>query len=147
MIRTLQPVFVDTIPKEIEAGKLYISRKYETAIHKCCCGCGQKVVTPFSPTGWQLFEEGDLVSLRPSIGNWSFPCQSHYWITRSKVEWSYQMTQEEIQAGRRSDRRMKERYYRTGNTKVLDTKVESVPSTETSGKVGFWEKLKRWLFG
>jgi hypothetical protein len=31
--------------------------------------------------------DGKTISLDPSIGNWSFPCQSHYWITSSEVRW------------------------------------------------------------
>jgi len=29
-----------------------------------------------------------VVSLAPSIGNWSFPCNSHYWITGNEVRWA-----------------------------------------------------------
>ena len=49
-MKTLNHKFVDKIPEEIEEGILYVSIPYETAIHKCCCGCGSEVVTPISPT-------------------------------------------------------------------------------------------------
>jgi hypothetical protein len=49
--------------------------------------CGNEVVTPFSPTDWELTFDGKTISLYPSIGNWSLRCQSHYWITKNKVEW------------------------------------------------------------
>ena len=53
-----------------------MSIPYATAVHLCACGCGNKVVTPFSPAEWQLTYDGDTVSLSPSIGNWQFPCKS-----------------------------------------------------------------------
>jgi hypothetical protein len=77
--------FVDYMPDVPQEGTLYISIRFATAIHKCCCGCGNEVVTPLSPTDWKLIFDGDTVSLDPSIGNWSFPCQSHYWIRRNNV--------------------------------------------------------------
>ena len=73
---TLQPKFVEFIPKDLEDGIIYISMEYATATHKCVCGCGLRVVTPFSPTDWTLIYDGKSVSLDPSIGNWSFPCGS-----------------------------------------------------------------------
>lgn len=100
MTAVLEPEFVEFIPEVLEDGKLYISRTYATAVHRCCCGCGHKVVTPLSPTGWRLTVEGALGSLHPSIGNCGFPCQSHYWIRRNAVRWPYPMTPEEIDAGR-----------------------------------------------
>ena len=86
-MRKLSHKFVKNIPEYIENGIIYISMDYATAIHKCCCGCGEEVVTPFSPTDWNLVFDGETISLYPSIGNWSFPCHSHYWITKNKVEW------------------------------------------------------------
>lgn len=79
--------FTKFIPENLEDNTLYISVEYSTAIHKCACGCGNKVVTPFSRDDWRLIFKGDVVSLRPSIGNWNFPCKSHYWITDSAIEW------------------------------------------------------------
>ena len=38
---------------------------------RCCCGCGEEVVTPFSPAQWQMSFDGEAVSLHPSIGNWN----------------------------------------------------------------------------
>jgi hypothetical protein len=79
--------FVKSVPEKLENGVLYISMEYRTAIHNCCCGCGEQVVTPFSPRLWKMAFDGKTISLYPSIGNWSFPCRSHYWITSSEVEW------------------------------------------------------------
>jgi hypothetical protein len=83
----LVPAFVEFLPDELESGKLYISMQYATASHKCCCGCGRDVVTPISPTDWQLAFDGRSLSLTPSIGNWSYPCRSHYWIRHNRVVW------------------------------------------------------------
>lgn len=146
MIRTLQPEFVESIPKDPDDGKLYISRKYSTAVHKCCCGCGQKVVTPLRPTDWQLSVRGDRVSLWPSIGNWSFPCRSHYWIVNNQIEWSYDMNQQEIDAVRRQDVRMKDRFIRTGTIDPPD-QPPAVDTDNTPHSDGLWETVKRWLFG
>jgi len=87
MIRTkrLQHEFVEFIPETLEHAKLYISMEFATASHKCCCGCGREVVTPFSPRDWKMTFDGETVSLSPSIGNWKFPCRSHYFIRRDQV--------------------------------------------------------------
>ena len=84
-MKTMQHKFVEFIPDVIEEGVLYISIEYCTAIHKCVCGCGNEVVTPLSPTDWELTFNGKTVSLDPSIGNWSFKCQSHYWIAKNSI--------------------------------------------------------------
>jgi hypothetical protein len=80
--------FVEHIPDEVATGILYVSIPFATAIHLCCCGCGEEVVTPLSPTDWSLTFDGVSVSLHPSIGNWSFACQSHYWIKRNEGAWA-----------------------------------------------------------
>ncbi len=71
--------FVDVVPGQLERETLYVSIPFATAAHLCLCGCGHEVVTPLSPTDWRLIFDGATVSLEPSIGNWSYPCQSHYW--------------------------------------------------------------------
>lgn len=86
----LVPVFCDLVPDKLEQGVLYVSEKYETAIHLCACGtCGIQTVTPFNiATGWSYERDSmDRVTLRPSIGNQQFPCKSHYWITANQVQW------------------------------------------------------------
>lgn len=84
-MKTLHHEFVDLIPDQIEVGIIYISLNYCTAVHKCVCGCGNEIVTPISPSGWQLTFNGETISLYPSIGNWYLPCRSHYWINKGKV--------------------------------------------------------------
>ena len=80
--------FVKSVPEHLDDGVLYISIEYATVIHKCCCGCGKEVVTPLSPKDWKLTFDGETISLSPSIGNWNFNCQSHYWIRNNLVEWA-----------------------------------------------------------
>lgn len=103
--------FVEFIPDELQERTLYISLTYCTAVHKCCCGCGREVVTPLSPTGWQLTFDGKTVSLHPSIGSSSLPCQSHHFITKSKVIWAPKWTKKQIARCRAREARTKERYY------------------------------------
>ncbi len=96
----LRHEFVEIIPDLLRDGVVYVSVLYATAVHKCCCGCGGEVVTPISRTDWQLTFDGESISLHPSIGNWSFACQSHYWIRRNEVRWAPRWSQERIAAGR-----------------------------------------------
>jgi uncharacterized protein DUF6527 len=113
--------FVEFIPSELQEGVLYISIPYATAVHKCACGCGNKVVTPISPVDWQLLFDGDTVSLTPSIGNWQFPCHSHYWIKSNKVRWSGAWSPEQIAEGSKREARDRERYF--ANRHVVDDTV------------------------
>lgn len=110
-ITSLRHAFVENAPEQLEPGVLYVSLRYNTALHLCCCGCGAEVVTPISPTDWQLVYNGVAVSLFPSVGSWQLPCRSHYWVRYGRVEWSYQMTQAEIDAGRRRDAALKAMYF------------------------------------
>jgi Family of unknown function (DUF6527) len=103
--------FVEYIPAELVEGVLYISIPFRTAVHRCACGCGNKVVTPISPADWQLFYDGDTVSLTPSIGNWGFPCRSHYWIKTSRIRWSHAWTDGQIAAGRARDDHGRTQYF------------------------------------
>lgn len=115
--------FVDFIPERLEAGVLYISRRYRTASHLCCCGCGLEVVTPLNEAKWQVSERGGEVWLRPSIGNWSFPCQSHYWIEGGRVRWDGTMSASAIAAVRRRDRRDAERLVAGARTPGLPRRL------------------------
>lgn len=104
----LRPEFVECIPEQLEDGVLYISRRYCTSMHLCCCGCGSEVVTPLNPAGWTLeVTNGDL-TLHPSIGNWSLPCRSHYLIRQGRVMWARAMSRQEIEDGRLRDQRLRD---------------------------------------
>jgi hypothetical protein len=99
----IAPEFVDLIPDRLEDGVLYISIGYGTAAHACCCGCGREVTTPLTRADWRLIFDGESVSLQPSIGNWSFPCQSHYFVTMNRIRWVEAWSPEQIAEGRRLD--------------------------------------------
>ena len=137
--------FVDYIPDDVKEGTVYVCVAFATAVHKCCCGCGNEVVTPLSPTDWKLIFDGQTISLDPSIGNWSFPCESHYWIRRNKVVWSRKWSREEIEAGRAHDRVAKQTYFdrRTSPSEgVRGAAGES--SRETKSKERVWQRLRKW---
>lgn len=107
-----QHKFVDYIPNKIEEGILYISLDYGAVIHKCACGCGSEVNTPLTPTGWKMIYNGEAISLKPSVGNWSFDCKSHYWITNNEVEWSLKWSDETISEVRAAEDSERKEYYR-----------------------------------
>lgn len=130
----MQHEFVVCIPDQLREGVLYISLPYATAAHKCACGCGSEVVTPFSPTDWHMLFNGETISLAPSIGNWSFPCRSHYWIEQGRVVWAPAMSDEAIAAGRSVDARRKTAYYDVVETKAAN---EQRPSR--------WKSFLGWL--
>jgi hypothetical protein len=106
MIRrsTLTHEFVEHVPDVLVDGTVYVSVRFATAVHLCCCGCGNEIVTPISPADWHLNFDGASVSLYPSIGNWSLRCRSHYWIRKNRVVWAHSWTAKEIAAGRAFDR-------------------------------------------
>jgi hypothetical protein len=108
---SINPKFVKYIPKDIEEGFLFISLPFQTAIHKCPCGCGKEVVTPITPLGWKLIKNKETVTLKPSIGNWDFPCRSHYWIIKNEIVWARNWTDTQIAANRVKDQKALRRYY------------------------------------
>lgn len=141
-INSLTHEFVTAIPEKVQEGTIYISLEYATAIHKCFCGCGHEVVTPISPTDWKVTFDGVSVSLSPSIGNWSFACQSHYWIDRNRVRWAAPMTKEQIAAVRMSDRRNKERQYGMNHSPPPCVQPVAAPDSGT-----IVARFFRWLKG
>ena len=85
---TYRHEFVDAFPERLDDGILYVSVEFGSAAHRCLCGCGSEVYTRLSPKDWLMIYDGETISLDPSIGNWSFPCQSHYWLERGRVSWA-----------------------------------------------------------
>jgi hypothetical protein len=116
--------FVKVIPDSLDEGTVYITIHYNTAIHKCVCGCGNEVGTPLSSNDWELSYNGESISLYPSIGNWSFECQSHYWIRNSKVVWAEKWSKNQIEENRKKDIVKKEEDFKRA------------PSRQT-----FWSKI------
>ncbi|WP_280355525.1 DUF6527 family protein [Pseudomonas sp. BN414] len=149
-VRQLTPHFVERFPEQLQPGVLYLAMEFVSAAHSCACGCGRKVITPFSPTDWQMVFDGETVSLRPSIGNWSFPCRSHYWIRSNRIEWAAAMSQVSIERGRERDVHAKALH---AAAKKADDQAEQRPVDQqlpASGKAPAsvaeaWGKFKAWL--
>jgi hypothetical protein len=120
---------------------LYVCIPYTTVVHRCCCGCGREVVTPLGPTDWRVTFDGETVSLEPSIGNWSFPCRSHYWIVRNRVRWARTWTSAEIDAGRSSNALAKARGFDAVGSRGTDGR----PATPGSARDGLLEGILRLL--
>jgi hypothetical protein len=136
--------FVEFLPDKLEDGKLYISIPYATVTHRCCCGCGNEVVTPLSPTDWKLIFNGQTISLDPSIGNWSFPCQSHYWVRNNAVRWDHKWSKAKVAAGRAYDHAAKQDYFGTSNPQP-EPMAELTPISEKQKPLlNLWHKLKWW---
>jgi hypothetical protein len=140
----LRHEFVEFIPDELEQGIIYISIRFATASHLCCCGCGNKVVTPIRPTDWRLIFDGKNVSLEPSIGNWSFPCQSHYWMRNNQVNWAPKWSREQIERGRRHDRHAKEGYFELTTDETAAHTTAEAPGAGAP-KRGLWSVVKSWF--
>lgn len=131
--------FVEFIPQEMKERTLYIAMEYGTASHKCFCGCGAEVVTPLSPTAWQISFDGERVSLIPSIGSWGLPCKSHYWIRRSSVEWSYPMSTAQIAAVKQRDKDDTLRYHGIPQHSTTEHK-HIAPQSK-----GLWNRFISWF--
>ena len=140
----LTPQFVEYIPERLEVGRLYISERYHIAVHLCCCGCGEEVVTPLSRADWQLHKAGDKVSLHPSIGNWNFACKSHYWIRGNRVMWAGALNSKRIKLVQEKDRRDKALYIEAVNAeKQAIHKISDVPNLglQTPVKEGLMTRI------
>ena len=153
-VSVLRPEFVEFIPRELEEGVLYISDRYQTASHKCACGCGEKVVTPLSPADWQLQKDpAGLVSLHPSIGNWNHPCRSHYWIRKNRIQWAGPMSAREIARVKQKDLADKARYIEQNNQKkaMHPTGNSQHPiATSAEQQIDSWKRFVNgvlWLVG
>jgi hypothetical protein len=119
----LQHKFIKNAPDTLEDGVVYVSIEYASVIHKCCCGCGEEVVTPLAPKEWKLTYDGESITLYPSIGNWKFKCRSHYLIINNRVVWP-----DEFKSTKR-------------HFKTKGAKSNAVPN-KPQGKVRKW-----WWFG
>ncbi|MGO6939475.1 DUF6527 family protein [Rhizobium johnstonii] len=117
----------------MDDGVIYISDEFGIAAHNCCCGCGVKVVTPLKPGKWAMRNDNGIVTLHPSIGNWSSACQSHYVISKNRVQWARAFSQAEIQSNRECDQRVSAAAHAQRQAQELGF----------FGKV--WKRFKTWL--
>ena len=144
--QTLEHRFVRNVPRELDPGVLYIAMEYATAVHSCCCGCGDRVVTPFTPTDWRMTFDGESVSLHPSVGNWNQKCRSHYVIQRSRVLEAGSWTNAQIEAERLRDKTAKAAHYReqnevqTGNSRPTEGAASTTPAAQN-----IWSRVKSWF--
>ena len=141
--------FVEFIPDhhQLQDGTIYVSIPYATAVHKCCCGCGEEVVTPLSPTSWQMTFDGETISLYPSIGNWNLPCRSHYWIRQDRVQWAPRWSQKEINLQKTYETQMHKQHYR-GDELPVEKSINptSASPMENKSEQNFWARLIKQLF-
>lgn len=149
--KTLDHSFVDSFPDPLVPGILYVSFEYGSAAHSCCCGCGEEVVTPLTPTDWNITFDGETITLHPSVGSWTLPCRSHYVIRRNKVIEAPPWSDAEIAAERRRDRQAKTRHFGqptldVGGTTPLDQQIatEMQPSAPEQR---WWQRLAAWWNG
>lgn len=142
-IKRLTPQFVEHFPETLIPGELYLAMEFATAAHLCACGCGNKVITPFSPTDWQMSFDGETVSLKPSIGNWAFRCRSHYWVRSGRIEWAGDMSQEAINAGRKRDAQSKAQ--QPPRSISGDFRQQAPSAHEQIQTPSILGKLKKWL--
>jgi hypothetical protein len=96
--------FVDLLPPVLAEGVVYISLEHRTVVHNCASGCGQRVILGLSPAQWSLTFDGETISLNPSIGTGSLPCNSHYWIRNNQVIWARPLTASQTMRSQRADR-------------------------------------------
>ena len=142
----LEHQFVKHIPDELEPGVLYVSMEYGTAAHKCCCGCGEEVVTPFTPTDWKMIFDGETVSLNPSIGNWTLACRSHYVIKRGRVIEAGPWTDKQVEVERRRDRAAKSRFYDVAEPAELIA-IASQTESPAQTRASLLERIFHWIRG
>lgn len=76
---------VDRLPKALDGNVVYHCKEFEVAALLCACGCGHRV-SLLVPDSHQVFDEGGLATIRPSISVCDAPCKAHYIITAGKVE-------------------------------------------------------------
>ena len=138
--------FIEFIPRELEANTIYVSIPYATVIHNCCCGCGNRVVTPLSPTDWKLIFDGRSISLEPAIGNWSFACRSHYWIKKNRAVWSDEWADEEVAEARREDVQARAVYYSNKNAdKSKEPCARPESKIRRKKRNGLKSNIQKWL--
>lgn len=136
MRTTIRHEFVDLVPDDLDEGVLYVCIPYTTVMHKCFCGCGHEVVTPLAPRQWSLTFDGETITLTPSIGNWSFPCRSHYWVRAGKVRRARAFTDAEVAELRADDHEL----MRDHDDELL------IDETETDQPTGhWWTRVITWL--
>ncbi len=120
--------FVESFPTTMQPGVLYVSTIYSTAGHVCPCGCGREVITKLSPARWRVTFDGEA-SLWPSVAATGLPCNSHYFITRGRVDWRRSLNAYEQVEARAADRQA-----------VETQRAPILPAPRRK-----WTRFRRWL--
>lgn len=144
----LTPFFVKSVPRALDPGVLYVSMEYGTVVHSCCCGCGQEVVTPLTPTDWKLTFDGEAISLWPSVGNWNLPCRSHYVIKGNRVIEAGSWDKAKIETEQRRDKLAKAQFYGKSAELVAPQQKEiqePIESVQQEVEASVWRKLLNWF--
>lgn len=146
--KVLEHRFVESFPEALEPGVLYVSLEYGSVAHSCCCGCGEEVVTPLTPTDWNITYDGETITLHPSVGSWTLPCRSHYVIRRNRVIEAPSWSGAEVVAERRRDRRARAAHFKLDAPANAAEMVPSSGESEVFPAVSGWkDRLFGWLRG
>jgi hypothetical protein len=86
--------------------------------------------------------DGETVSISPSIGNWSFACQSHYILANGRVHLAEKWSRERIELGRALDRERKDLQFK-GEAAAPALKRTSGPAA----RPGLLTRFISWLAG
>jgi hypothetical protein len=131
--------FVEYVPEELDDGVVYVSVRWRVAVHSCCCGCGERVVTPLDPAQWTLLFDGQNISLKPSIAGGR--CNSHYVITTGKVRWEKPLSrQQRTIADGRDQAALEARY---GQDDHRSSGFDTRDTRKGSRWAGLWRRLFR----
>lgn len=82
--------------EDMEEGVIYVHKESTQSFHNCLCGCKEPVVMALDfinidgeeikgiwpPGNWNLTIKDGKATFSPSVGNYEFPCKSHYIITK-----------------------------------------------------------------
>lgn len=130
-MKTLTHKFVESLPEPLDEGVIYVSVRFRLTAHKCCCGCGHPVILNLAPDGWRMTFDGKSVTLYPSIGNWSLPCRSHYWIFKNTVEWAETWSATKVK--------------RAIKKEALESQDAPSHQEHPNARKGMMQKLKRFI--
>ncbi len=132
--------FVESFPEKLEPETLYVALDFATMSHLCCCGCGHEVITPLSPHDWKMTFDGESITVHPSIGNWAFPCRSHYFIRQNSIQWAGQWSEKQIRQGREQDIINKR-----GSITAVHVSKPRLPEKQRNTASGFFNWIKSWF--
>jgi hypothetical protein len=122
---------------------LYVSLEFGSVAHSCCCGCGEEVVTPLTPTDWNITYDGETVTLHPSVGSWTLSCRSHYVIRRNRVIEAPGWSEAQVAAERRRDREAKARYFEQDASAPV-AQPQNEPTETPPATPPWWHRLRAW---